>query len=112
MDFEFNIEKNIGIIKPKGNLDAASVKRFKKSFDHFLERVNRFVFDLSNIEFIDSSGLGALISCMKKASKIDGDIYIAHLQAKPRVLFEITRADRIFEMFDNVDAAIDKFCFK
>lgn len=112
MDFEFNMKNNIGIIKPKGNLDAASAKRFKTSFDHFLERTNCFVFDFSNVKFIDSSGLGVLISCMKKSGRLDGDIYIANLQSNPKVLFEITKADRIFEMYDNVEAAIDKFFSK
>ncbi|MCK4957274.1 MAG: STAS domain-containing protein [Candidatus Cloacimonetes bacterium] len=102
-------KEGVGLVKIVGRIDGSNEERFKKTFSSFLEEYNRFVFDCGELEYIDSSGLGAILSCLKNATKQDGDVYIANIQAKPRMLFEITRAYKIFEIFDDVQSAIDSF---
>ena len=64
---------------------------------------------MSGIDFIDSSGLGALVMLLKKATEEDKDVKLANLQAKPKILFEITRAYKIFDIFDSLEEAIASF---
>lgn len=99
----------IGIIGIAGRLDASNEKELKELFHPYLEESINFVLDCSKLEFVDSTGLGAIISILKSSTELGGDIYIANLQVKPMMLFEITRAYKIFEIFDDVDTAVAAF---
>lgn len=106
MKVELSKQGKIGVLKTIGRLDASNEKEFKDKFQSYLEETVYFIMDFSELDFIDSTGLGAIISSLKKVAELDGDIYIANLQDKPRMLFEITRAYKIFEVFDDVETAI------
>jgi anti-sigma B factor antagonist len=67
------------------------------------------VLNLEGLESLDSAGLSEIVSCLKVASEVGGDIKIVRLQQEPRMLFETTRADRIFDMYDEVDSAVDSY---
>lgn len=109
---EIYLEKaneQVGVIKIVGRVDNTTEAKLKKEFLKFLADYKKFVFDCSELDFIDSSGLGAFLSCLKHATKAKGDLYIANLQSKPRMLFEITRAYKVFDVFDDLDAAVASF---
>ena len=99
----------VGVVKIVGRVDSSTESKLKKEFMNYLNDYKKFVFDCSELDFIDSSGLGALLSCLKNATKAQGDLYIANLLPKPRMLFEITRAYKVFDVFDDLDAAIASF---
>lgn len=97
---------NIGLVKIIGRVDSSNEAELKTKFQEFLEEYRYFVLDCSLLEFIDSSGLGALLTCLKNANNLGGNLCIANLQSKPAMLFEITRAHKVFNVFDDVDSAI------
>lgn len=109
MQFFVKIENNIGVIPIDGRLDASNVANLKKDFLAWLGETNNFVLDLSRMDFIDSTGLGGIVACLKYASEKNGDLKIACLQSKPRLVFEITRANKIFDIFDDVKSAVESF---
>ncbi len=109
MDIKFKQENDIGIVKIEGKLVASNSNDLKTFFQSSLDKTIKFVVDLSEMDFIDSTGLGALVSCLKKAIEVDGDIYIANLATKPRLVFEMTRAFKIFTVFDDVMTALEAF---
>lgn len=106
MRVEYKKIEKIGIITVSGRLDASNEKELKTNFESFLAETVYFVLDCSHLEFMDSTGLGAVISMLKSVTELKGDIYIANLQMKPKLLFEITRAWKIFNVFDDTDSAI------
>lgn len=67
------------------------------------------VIDLSTVRFIDSSGLGALVSGFKNASARDGNLKLCCLQPQVRSMFELTRLHRVFEIFSTRDEATGSF---
>ncbi|MDD3119492.1 MAG: STAS domain-containing protein [Victivallales bacterium] len=97
------------IIAVAGRLDAASAPQLKKEFGELLHDNRSFIFDLKDMDFIDSTGLGCIVACLKSAVEADGNIKLVNLQEKPRMVFEITRAYKIFEIFDNVDTAAESY---
>ena len=97
------------IIAINGRLDAASAPQLKKEFSGLLHDSRNFVFNLDGMDFIDSTGLGCIVSCLKSAVEADGNIKLVNLKEKPRMVFEITRAYKIFEIFDNVDTAVKSY---
>ena len=105
-------EKNdkLNILKLEGRLDAASAKEIKSKINELVKKERtKIVMDLSEINFIDSTGLGCMVSCLRTVSKKGGDIKITGLQAQVRAIFELTRLHRIFQIFDDTDAAIKSF---
>lgn len=66
---------------------------------------NRIVLDLSRTEFMDSSGLGALVSCLKRLGT-RGTLAVAGAQGAVERLFKLTRMDRVFALHPTVDAAV------
>ncbi|MFC1467859.1 STAS domain-containing protein [Verrucomicrobiota bacterium] len=102
----------IGIVKASGQLTAASTDAFHEQVSSWQEvegEVVSFVLDMSDVDFIDSAGLGALIVTLKRATERGGDMKISNLQKKPRMVFQITRAHKIFEIYDTVNEAIHSY---
>lgn len=67
------------------------------------------VIDLGKVRFIDSSGLGALVSGFKNASAREGSLKLCCLQPQVQSMFELTRLHRVFEIFSNTDEALKSF---
>ncbi|MGX2039261.1 STAS domain-containing protein [Methylocaldum sp. MU1018] len=62
----------------------------------------RLVVDLSGVRFIDSSGLGALLSGYKNASLRSGSFVLAGLQPRVQSMFELTRLHRVFDIYPDL----------
>jgi len=99
----------ITVVEIEGRLDASCAPVFKAKFRELAAKQNNFVFDLSKMDYIDSTGLGSIVSCLKVVSESSGDVKLACLTDKPRMIFEITRAYKIFDIFDDLNAAIESF---
>ncbi|MDY6849306.1 MAG: STAS domain-containing protein [Geoalkalibacter sp.] len=75
----------------------------------FEEGKNHIVIDLQEVRFIDSSGLGALVSGFKNASARNGNLKLCGLQPQVKSMFELTRLHRVFEIFSGIDEALASF---
>ena len=105
-------EQGVGVIQVSNGLTAATVDAFREQLSSWQSAeadVKNFVIDLKQVDFMDSAGLGALIAVLKRVSEAGGDMKIACLQKKPRMVFEITRAYKVFEIYDTVDDALKHF---
>lgn len=109
MRTEFNILDSVGVMSIQGRLDAESVEDFKKDFIVHLAELNRFVLDLRQMDAIDSTGLGGIVACMKNATEAGGDLKIAALSTKAKMVFEITRAYKIFDVYEDIDSAVESY---
>lgn len=63
--------------------------------------------DLKSVRFIDSSGLGALVSGFKNATSNQGTLKLSSLQPQVKSMFELTRLHRVFEIFPSAADALD-----
>lgn len=75
----------------------------------FDEGKNNLVIDLKGVRFVDSSGLGSLVSGFKNASARNGNLKLCGLQPQVRSMFELTRLHRVFEIFPDVEEAVASF---
>ena len=99
-----------GLLRLVGRLDAAAAKLFKENVDALIKRhITSIVIDMSDVDFIDSSGLGSLVSCLRLVNKENGDIKLASLQDQIRGLLELTRLHRIFQIYDNRESALNSY---
>lgn len=110
MDYNARSENGVLVIDLlEENLDAGNVKRFKVEILKVLEPYPKAVLNLSPIRFMDSSGLGAMISCLRRQQEADGDLKLAGLKSPALDLFRLVRMDRIFELYDTVEDAIRSY---
>jgi anti-sigma B factor antagonist len=107
MRFEENKIGKVLVAKVLDTRIAADVApRFKAHLGEFISTGNRsIVVDLTAVTFIDSSGLGALISTLKTMGD-DGDLVISGARAAVASIFKLTRMDKVFRMYDTPDAAV------
>lgn len=75
----------------------------------FEEGKNDIVVALHGVRFVDSSGLGALVSGFKNASARNGNLKLCGLQSQVKSMFELTRLHRVFEIFPDTAEALASF---
>jgi len=90
-------------------LDASSVGEFKRNITPVLEEQAQVIFDLSQLGFVDSSGLGALLGCLRQIQARGGDLKLCSMSKSVRALFELVRMHRIFHIFDTQEEAVRAF---
>ena len=89
-------------------LDAHNSEELKAEMNRlFASGAKEIIVDLKDVRFIDSSGLGVLVSGFKNASTRQGSLRLAGLQTQVKSMFELTRLHRVFDIFQTVDEAID-----
>jgi len=87
-------------------LDASSAVDFKgKIVDWINAGNNRIVLDLSQVDFVDSSGLGVIVSCLKTLGG-SGDLMICGIKETVMSLFQLTRMNRVFQIFPSQAEAL------
>ena len=109
MNAEIRNEGTTAILRPEGALNVVTVDRLREDWQAWFQQnpaVKLVVVDLAAVEFIDSSGLGLLIALLKWAGGRGGDVRIAGLRKTVRMIFEITRTYKVFEIFDTADEAL------
>ncbi len=88
-------------------IDAHNSTNLKDYLLRLLENGDiRLVVDLSQVRFIDSSGLGALLSGFKNAGLRQGSLTLAGLQPRVQSMFELTRLHRVFEIYASPEEAL------
>jgi len=90
-------------------LTASNAKEFKASLEKAIEDETNIILDLNRITFIDSSGLGVFLSCLKILSKKGGDMRICNITKPVRVLFEMVRLHQVIEVFNSQEEALAAF---
>jgi anti-sigma B factor antagonist len=93
--------------KISGSLDASSAAKTKDMLRSRIDGgTHRFVIDLSEVDFLDSSGLSVLVTALKSARSAGGDIALRSPQREIRTLLEITRLYRVFDILENDEQAV------
>jgi anti-sigma B factor antagonist len=94
------------IVIEEERVDAHNSGDLKQNFlDMFEQGEVNIIVDLHQVHFIDSSGLGALLSGYKNAEAKSGKLVLAGLQEQVASMFELTRLNRVFEIYSDPDEA-------
>jgi anti-sigma B factor antagonist len=94
---------------PFEELDASNVDRFKSEMAPLLKDTKKLVLDLSRLHFIDSSGLGAMLSCLRQLSAHGGDLKLSGMSKPVRATIELVRLHRILDIFNTKQEAVRAF---
>ena len=94
---------------PGEELDASNTQDFKKEIENVLAGNERVVFDLGQLQFVDSSGCGAILSCLRLVNEQGGDVKLCNVTKPVRALFELIRMHRIFDIMNTREEAVNAF---
>ena len=107
LDIEkFNADTGILVSIQEENLDAGNVKAFKEAMQTLLDAHKTVLIDMSRLSFVDSSGLGALLSCLRTMNNKGGQLKLFAMAKPVQALFELVRMHRIFAIYNNRDEAV------
>ncbi|MFZ5979579.1 MAG: STAS domain-containing protein [Candidatus Zixiibacteriota bacterium] len=111
MKLSDRIQDDIVILEPKGKImggpDASLLH--DKLHEYIEQKKTKVVVDLSKVDWMNSTGLGILISGLTTVRNNNGELKLANLTKKVQSLLTITKLVTVFEAYDSVDEAIGSF---
>lgn len=110
MTFSVRKQDDITLIEVHGQLIVGNRQELKQRVLEELEGgARRFLIDFAGTAYIDSSGLGVLVSLSKKIREQGGELRLANLNEDLRTLFELTKLDTLFHIAGSRDEALSSF---
>lgn len=95
------------VLQPQGRLDLQGGMALEKQLAGLVpQRHDLWVIDLAQVDFMDSSGLVALVTGLKAARQSGCRLVLCNVQPPVRLIFELTQLDSVFEIFENYDAVL------
>lgn len=108
MNLEIDTRDNVSIVRLDGRLDAAAAGEIKNQIGDLADNASaNVVMNLAKVDFIDSTGLGLIVSTYRRLRENEHDLLICELTPQARTLFELTRMHRIFTIFDGEAEALE-----
>ena len=102
MTWEVTTEGNVLKVAIDGRLVAADVTGLREDLNGRISGAVNVLFDLGKMVHIDSSGLGLLVQVLQKVKSSGGKMILAALQPAPKIVFDITKVSRVFEIVPTV----------
>lgn len=110
MSFRITKQGDVSIVAIEGQLIVSNRQELKQKMLEELEGgARKLLVDFSQTGYIDSSGLGVLVSLSKKIREQGGALRLAGLNEDLRTLFELTKLDTLFQIADTRDQALASF---
>lgn len=101
---------NVTVVTPQvENLDASNTKEFRRDIEALVEPNAKVVLDLSRVNFVDSSGCGAILSYLRQLNTAGGDLKLCGISKAVRALFQLVRMHRIFDILNSREEAVKAY---
>ncbi len=100
------------IIKIMEDMDHHSAQYIRQKIDNEIIKatVKNIIFDFSNVNFMDSSGIGVVIGRYKNIQKLNGRAAIVNANPKIMQIFEMSGVLKIIPAYSNMDKAVSSMC--
>lgn len=112
MEITHTVKHDILVVSlTSDRLDAKDATEFKHDVLHLINETGKYqvVFDMNKLLFIDSSGVGILLSILRFLNSQGGELKLSGLTQPVRTLLELVSIHKIFEIFKTTDEAIESF---
>lgn len=97
----------VGVLALGGRFDAHEAQQVRHEIEQVANQPDaQLLIDLADVNFIDSSGLATLVQGMKRCRTAGGDLRLCNLQQPVRIIFELTRLDKAFDIHADRATAI------
>ena len=110
MGFAIKKSGEVCVVDVEGQLIVGNRQELKQKVLDEVERGERkFLVDFTRTGYIDSSGLGVLVSLSKKIREMGGELRLSSLNEDLRTLFELTKLDTLFQIADSKERGLQSF---
>jgi len=110
MEISRRDSEDIVILDVNGEIDLYNAPEIKDTINKLIEEKKyNVVINLDKVSYIDSSGIGALISSLSNLKKYQGGLKICNVSGSVRKVFELTKLTSFFEIYDSEQEAISAF---
>jgi anti-sigma B factor antagonist len=110
MSFTLRKSGDVVVVDVEGQLIVGNRQELKQKLLDELEKGERkFLIDFAQTGYIDSSGLGVLVSLSKKIREHGGELRLANLNDDLQTLFELTKLDTLFQIAESRERALEGF---
>jgi anti-sigma B factor antagonist len=100
-------DNGVTVVAPTGRLDVAGAPALKEAISEVVKNgPARIVIDMQGVSFVDSTGLGSVISALKQIRGSQGELRLAAPNQQARVVLELTTLDRVFPYYATVEEAL------
>ena len=92
---------NITVITPENKqVDVTNAREFGEELSRLIEPSQKYILNMGKVAFLDSSGLGKIISCLRQASESNSTLVLCNMNQAVRVLFDMVRLNQIAKIFE------------
>ncbi|MFE4081789.1 STAS domain-containing protein [Paenarthrobacter sp. YIM B13468] len=106
MQFSYEVKDTYAEVKGVGRLNMVAAPKLREVVAEVVASgSSRVVVNLAETDFMDSSGLGALIGCLKAARQAGGDLRISGVQPQVKMVLELTNMDRVLTAYSSAEEA-------
>jgi anti-sigma B factor antagonist len=110
MELNNREQDGIVLLEINGEIDLYNAPEIKEFINHCIEEKKfRIIINLARVSYIDSSGIGALISSTSGLKKHNGGLKILHVSGSVRKVFELTKLMSFFEIYESEAEAMASF---
>jgi anti-sigma B factor antagonist len=94
------------VLRPQGEIDLSRAPEFRQAIGRAQgQKPSRLIIDLSDVPYMDSSGVATLVEAMQTARRTDGRLILCGLQERVQSIFEIARLDIVFTIVESCEEA-------
>jgi len=101
--------EGITVVELPGRIVAVNNRAFDKDLAPLIKPNAKIILDLTQVNRLDSSGVGSIVACLKQVRTAGGDVKLCGLSMKIRALFEMVRLNRVFDIFNTRQEALDSY---
>ena len=104
------LPNGVAVLQPTGSIDAHTARVFKEQIGEAIDFGYRWlVIDLSAVTFLDSTGLGALVTSLKRTQELGGDLRLAQVPHSVRMMIELTSLQSYLPRYASVADALASY---
>ena len=101
--------EGVTIIQLPEKINVSNSRAFERDILPLMNGNSRVIFDLGEVRHLDSSGLGAIIACYKRARSDNGDLKLCGMSKHIRTLFEMGRLHHVFDIYSTKQEALESY---
>jgi anti-sigma B factor antagonist len=106
MSLEHETINDCIVVRLHGEFDAAASDAIRSELESLVNTTTgNIIFDLSDVSFIDSTGMGLIIYAFKRRQSAGGEFRVSGAQGQPLELFKLLRVDRVIKLFATTEEA-------
>lgn len=110
MQINEELKNGVMACRLKGEININTSPELRKVFGKFIRsNIKQIIIDFSEVPYTDSSGLATLIELLQRLKKTGGELKLCGMSDKIKGIFEVTRLDKLFSIYNSCESALKGF---